>query len=207
MIIHIVNPLTLQLAVLYSSTEARLTYFALVLSSAQTELCTGAAARSPAHPGPEQLLVPGKLLRLQHLRILINYLLDSEQQHELFQLLWHLLLVFAMRFGNTHKLLVVSKGLFALLTLDFVVAISALRISGSYLELDDEPESTRTNTTLGSAALPSSLLFYQPITKQDLPSLLHTQISTHCRCFFQISSHPPKAEKSNSAVRYSTTSV
>lgn len=55
-----------------------------------------------------------------------------------------------------------SKGPFVLLTLDFVVAISALRISGSYLELDDDPESTRTNTALGSAAPPSSLVFYQP---------------------------------------------
>lgn len=80
----------------------------------------------------------------------------------LFQLLWHLLSVFAMRFGNIWTLLMASKGPFVVLTLDFVVAISALRISGSYLELDEEPESTGTNTAVSSAALPSSLHLHQP---------------------------------------------
>jgi len=51
---------------------------------------------------------------------------------------------------------VASESPLALLTLDFVVAISALRISGSYLELDDEPDSTRAKQTLNLAALPPS---------------------------------------------------
>lgn len=35
-----------------------------------------------------------------------------------------------------------SEGVVKILTRDFAVAISAFRISGSYLELDDDPETT-----------------------------------------------------------------
>ena len=102
-----------------------------------------------------------------------------------------------------------SKGPFVVLTLDFVVAISALRISGSYLELDDEPESTRRNTTPSLAALPSSLLFCQPHHKPSPPI---TPRSPHMAGvgllpIFQISPHPSKAGKGNSAVKYSPKSV
>lgn len=74
-----------------------------------------------------------------------------------------------------------SKGPFVLLTLDFVVAISALRISGSYLELDEEPESTGTNTE------PVQQLCLPPYTStsptQTEISHLHTQTFTHWVCY------------------------
>lgn len=63
MIIHTVNPLTLQLAVLYSSTEATLTYFTLVLSSSQSELCVRAhppLLTARTKPSTQQLPVPGE---------------------------------------------------------------------------------------------------------------------------------------------------
>lgn len=74
----------------------------------------------------------------------------------LFQLLLSHLSMFFMTLGNIWSLFVASESPLALLTLDFVVAISALRISGSYLELDDEPDSTRAKQTLNLAALPPS---------------------------------------------------
>lgn len=97
-------------------------------------------------------------------------------------LLWHLLSIFGMRSGNIWTLFRASKSPFVLLTLDFVVAISALRISGSYLELDEEPESTGTNTAASLELCLPPYTFTSPTTDRDLPSLLHTQTSTHGWC-------------------------
>lgn len=83
-----------------------------------------------------------------------------------------------------------SRSPVILLTLDFVVAISALRISGSYLELDDEPDSTRAKQTLHLAALPPSPspLPAPPGIKASHHSL-HTWLPWAFYPFARISSH------------------